>query len=137
MTNKVNATRRRLMQPKIHRRHIENYGRSMTDIAAQRAETWNDGAVLDLEQEMRGLALQVIVKILFGMDRSEIVNRIGTSLLQARFEDEDGEDAGGMSDEQVRDEVVTLYFAGHDTTAATLTWTLYLHPAGRPMVRTT
>src|SRR5215211_8736216 len=36
-----------------------------------------------------------------------------------------------MSDQQVRDEVVTIFFAGHETTAATLTWALYLlsqHP---------
>lgn len=36
-----------------------------------------------------------------------------------------------MSDQQVRDEVMTLFLAGHETTAATLSWTLYLlaqHP---------
>jgi cytochrome P450 len=42
---------------------------------------------------------------------------------------EDG--AGGMSDEQVRDEAMTLFLAGHETTAVALTWTWYLlsmHP---------
>lgn len=37
----------------------------------------------------------------------------------------------GMSDRQVRDEVMTLLLAGHETTANTLTWTWYLlsqHP---------
>ena len=38
-------------------------------------------------------------------------------LLRAR---EDGE---GMSDEQVRDEALTLFLAGHETTAIALTWT--------------
>jgi cytochrome P450 len=42
-------------------------------------------------------------------------------LLDAR--DENG---GGMSDLQVRDEVMTLLLAGHETTANTLAWTLYL-----------
>jgi cytochrome P450 len=47
-------------------------------------------------------------------------------LLRAR---EDG--AGGMTDEQVRDEAMTLFLAGHETTAVALTWTWYLlstHP---------
>lgn len=35
-------------------------------------------------------------------------------------------DGGGMSDQQARDEIMTLFLAGHETTAVTLTWTLYL-----------
>lgn len=38
---------------------------------------------------------------------------------------------GGMSDEQVRDEAMTIFLAGHETTANALTWTWYLlsrHP---------
>jgi cytochrome P450 len=43
-------------------------------------------------------------------------------LLQARDE-ETGEE---MSDQQLRDEVMTLLLAGHETTANALTWTWYL-----------
>lgn len=43
------------------------------------------------------------------------------------------EDTGqGMDETQIRDEIVTLYFAGHETTAQLLTWVVYLllkHPA--------
>ena len=45
-----------------------------------------------------------------------------------RAQDEDG---GGMTDQQLRDEVMTVFFAGHETTAIALTWTFYLlaqHP---------
>jgi cytochrome P450 len=42
-------------------------------------------------------------------------------LLKAR--DEDG---GQMNDQQLRDEVMTLFLAGHETTALTLAWTWYL-----------
>jgi cytochrome P450 len=42
-------------------------------------------------------------------------------LLQAQ--DEDGT---GMSDRQLRDEVMTLFIAGHETTALALSWTWYL-----------
>ncbi len=38
----------------------------------------------------------------------------------------DDEGSGGMSDEQVRDEALTLFLAGHETTADALTWTWYL-----------
>jgi cytochrome P450 len=41
------------------------------------------------------------------------------------------EDGQGMDDRQVRDEVVTILLAGHETTAMALTWTWYLlasHP---------
>ena len=37
----------------------------------------------------------------------------------------DEDDGGGMSDQQVRDEALTLFLAGHETTAQALTWTWY------------
>jgi cytochrome P450 len=49
-------------------------------------------------------------------------------LLDAR--DEEG-DRTGMTDQQIRDEVMTLILAGHETTANALSWTWYLlaqHP---------
>ena len=52
-------------------------------------------------------------------------------LLAARDVEGDGT---GMSDDQIRDEAVTLITAGHETTANGLTWTWYLlarHPDGR------
>ena len=63
---------RRLMQPQFHHRHIENYAQSMTELSAQRAESWTDGAALDLERKMRKLTLRVIVKALFGVDQSDL-----------------------------------------------------------------
>lgn len=41
------------------------------------------------------------------------------------------EDGSAMSDQQLRDEVITLFLAGHETTALVLSWTWYLlsqHP---------
>lgn len=43
-------------------------------------------------------------------------------LLQAQYED----DGTGMSNEQLRDECITLFLAGHETTAIALSWTWYL-----------
>ncbi|MDQ3606818.1 MAG: cytochrome P450 [Gemmatimonadota bacterium] len=58
-----------------------------------------------------------------GEDRGDLLSM----LLAAR--DDDGR---GMSEQQLRDEVITLFLAGHETTALTLSWTWHLltqHPA--------
>lgn len=39
---------------------------------------------------------------------------------------QDEETGGAMTDKQVRDECLTLFLAGHETTAVALTWTFYL-----------
>src|SRR5262249_31267905 len=44
----------------------------------------------------------------------------------------DVETGGGITAKEVRDEVVTIFMAGHETTAQALTWTWYLlslHPS--------
>lgn len=48
-------------------------------------------------------------------------NDLMSVLLKAR--DDEGI---GMTDKQLRDEVLTLFLAGHETTASALTWALYL-----------
>ena len=53
-----------------------------------------------------------------GEDRGDLISM----LLLARDED----DGGQMSDEQVRDEALTIFLAGHETTAHALAWTWYL-----------
>jgi cytochrome P450 len=56
------------------------------------------------------------------VDRGDLL-----SMLMLATDDE----GGGMSDEQVRDELITLLLAGHETTANALNWTFYLlaqHP---------
>jgi cytochrome P450 len=58
-----------------------------------------------------------------GMETGDLL-----SMLLAARDEETGE---GMNDQQVRDEVMTLLGAGHETTSATLTWIWYLlsqHP---------
>lgn len=59
-----------------------------------------------------------------GGDRGDLL-----SMLLAATDTEG--DGGGMTDEQVRDEAMTLFIAGHETTANLLTWTwlcLARHP---------
>lgn len=59
-----------------------------------------------------------------GEDRGDLLSM----LLLAQDDEGDG---GGMTDRQVRDEAMTLFLAGHETTANALAWTFYLlaqHP---------
>ena len=60
-------------------------------------------------------------------------------LLGMMLEMRDADSGEGLSDQQARDEVVTIFFAGHETTAATLAWAFYLlsqHPDVEERVRT-
>jgi cytochrome P450 len=67
---------------------------------------------------------------LIGRRRAE--GAIGDDLLSMLLR---AQDAGaGMSDTQVRDEAITLFLAGHETTSNALTWTWYLL-SGNPDVR--
>jgi cytochrome P450 len=66
-------------------------------------------------------------------DRADLLTR----LLLAR-DTEGGEHGGAMSDKQLRDEVSTLFVAGHETTANALAWSFYLlarHPEARARVQ--
>ena len=54
-----------------------------------------------------------------GEDRGDLLSM----LLDAQDEEGDGD---RMTDQQVRDEAMTLFLAGHETTANALTWTWYL-----------
>ena len=54
-----------------------------------------------------------------GTDRGDLLSM----LLMAQDEEGDG---GRMTDQQLRDELLTIFLAGHETTANALTWTWYL-----------
>jgi len=47
-------------------------------------------------------------------------------LLDTLLEARDEETGEGMTDKQLRDEVVTIFFAGHETSAMAMTWLFYL-----------
>lgn len=66
----------------------------------------------------------IVYRLIAERRASSITGRDVLSMLVAA-RDEDG-DGGGMSDEQIRDEAMTLLLAGHETTANALTWTWYL-----------
>jgi cytochrome P450 len=75
-------------------------------------------------------AIRELDRLIYGFIRERRAspggNDVLSTLVAAR--DESGE---AMSDEQIRDEAITLFLAGHETTALALSWTWYLlsqHP---------
>lgn len=74
----------------------------------RRAKKKLDGIVYGIINERRAS----------GEDKGDLLSM----LLMAQ----DEEDGIGMSDQQLRDECMTLFLAGHETTANALTWTFYL-----------
>jgi cytochrome P450 len=72
-------------------------------------------------------AFDFVDRIVYGIIEERRKSNIDTGdvlslLLQAR----DEETGQGMSDQQLRDQVITLLLAGYDTTASAITWTWYL-----------
>ncbi len=78
------------------------------------------------------LATRRLDKIVYRMiEQRRAAGRDAGDLLSMLLNAQD-EDGSRMSDQQLRDEVITLFLAGHETTALALSWTWWLlaqHPA--------
>ena len=172
---------RRLMLPAFHGERLRGYEDLIAEIASEELHGWPLGEPLVLQPRMQAVTLEVILRVVFGMDRGprlvrlrellkqlltvatrpwalvpwlrrdlgrfspwarflevrdavneaifdEIARRrddpsldertdIFSMLMQAR--DEDGRP---LSDRELRDELITLLVAGHETTATGLAW---------------
>ena len=77
-------------------------------------------------------AMKRLDRIIYGLMGSRGRSGDGSDdLLDRLFAARDEETGDGMDERQIRDEVVTLILAGHETSAMALSWTLYLlatHP---------
>jgi cytochrome P450 len=181
---------RKLMLPPFHGERLRGYEELIAEIAADEMDRWPSGEPIELQPRMAAITLEVILRVVFGMDRgpalvnlrevlkklldvtakpwavvpplrrdlgrwspwgrflaaradvdealfAEIHRRrddptlpdrtdIFSMLMQAR--DEQGEP---LTDRELRDELVTLLVAGHETTATGLAWAferLVRHP---------
>jgi cytochrome P450 len=77
--------------------------------------------------EALGVLDEAVARIIAARRHGPATDDLLSMLLEARDE-ETGE---GMDDRQLRDEVMTIFLAGHETTANALSWTFYLlgkHP---------
>ena len=72
-------------------------------------------------------AKETLDSIIYGIiDERRKSGEDKSDLLSMLLEAQDEESGGKMSDEQARDECLTIFLAGHETTANALTWTFYL-----------
>lgn len=179
----LHRKQRRLVQPAFHRQRIAGYAIAMVEAALQKAQAWQDGALVDMAEEMMNLTLVIVGKTLFNTDVEKEATTVREAMMVAmeafrklalspvgglverlplpinarlrraresldtviyRIIDEhrrQGTDQGDllsmlliaqdeegnqMSDQQLRDEMMTLFLAGHETTAHALAWTWYL-----------
>jgi cytochrome P450 len=100
---------------------LDRYLPTRDHLRAREAVRTLDRIVLDLVAERRR--------------RTDSPDDLLTMLMEARDE-ETGE---GMSDRQLRDEILTMFLAGHETTSNALAWTFYLlstHPGIARRTRT-
>jgi cytochrome P450 len=70
-----------------------------------------------------GIVNRIVVQRRAEMDQGAAAR---DDLLSMLLEARDEETGQGMTDRQLRDELVTLFLAGHETTAISLTWTFHL-----------
>jgi cytochrome P450 len=78
---------------------------------------------LRAKETLDRLVTKVVVDRRAAMARGE---RVPNDLLQMLLEARDGDTGEAMSDEQLKNELLTLVLAGHETTANALTFGLYL-----------
>jgi cytochrome P450 len=114
---------------------IESVGRALTTVNHLLAKGFYLPWVLSLPTPQRRRlhaarsALYTVVEQIIRERRRR--RETHSDLLEMLLEARDEETGEGMADQQVRDEVLTLLLAGHETTANALSWTLSLlaqHP---------
>jgi cytochrome P450 len=179
---------RRLIAPLFQHSRVSHYAEIMTDCTSRLQETWEEGATINLADEMLRLTLWIISKVLFDADVSGEERELGEVLtytfrhfadaatnplrlpqswptpqnrrarqaivrvnatiyhmieerrrssedrgdfLSSLLHAQDDEHAPPLNNQQARNEILSLFVAGHETTATALTWCWYLlsqHP---------
>jgi cytochrome P450 len=179
---------RKLIQPAFHHAQLVSYGEVMVRHALRMVDSFDEGALVEIPEEMARLTLAIVVQTLFGADVTRDATEVGglmvavldaandrlnsvfrlplwvptrrnraekralrridqllnrfiaehrasrespADLLSVLLAATDEESGIGMSDRQLHEEMMTLFLAGHETTAMALTWTWYLlsqHP---------
>ncbi len=189
--------RRKLLTPPLHGAALSGYVPIMENSARAAMRTWPVDRPFQMLPAARSLMLDVIVRVIFGVDDPEEVRRLGRPferllklgvseqltvryalrhagtlrvwpqrarankeindvvmpLIAQRRSDPRlrdrsdvlgllmgarGEDGEGLSDSEIRDDLITLMLAGHETTATTLAWVFDLllhHPDALDRVR--
>ena len=178
---------RKLLMPSFHGQNLHSYGQSIVEIATQVAAQWHEGERIIARKLMQQITLEVIIKVIFGINEGEryqkikpllaqmldvtdsplrssflflkflqqdwgtwspwgrikaqkkqidrllqdeiearrsLSNEFGNDVLSLMMSAKD-EEGQPMTDAELKDELMTLLFAGHETTATMLAWAFY------------
>ncbi|MDY6802717.1 MAG: cytochrome P450 [Cyanobacteriota bacterium] len=176
---------RQLLMPPLHGDRLHNYGKLISDIAAEEISSWVPDATLSIRDYMSGISLEVILRVVFGIQpgkrylelkpkiepfleyvtsplnsiqffwpalqqdlgrwspwgkfrrmQREIDDLIYAEIASRRLQSEGSDilsllmsardsEGQGLSDRQLRDQLITLLLLGHETTASALAWAFY------------
>jgi cytochrome P450 len=82
MNGELHRQRRRLMQPAFHQQRIQVYAEAMVHHTSALVDTWRDGQVVNMADEMMVLSSKIVAETLFGADRLEEGYQIGQALIE-------------------------------------------------------
>ncbi|KAK1290320.1 hypothetical protein QJS10_CPB18g01781 [Acorus calamus] len=107
--------RRRAIVPALHQKYVAAmiglFGEATDRLCQKLDAAASDGEDVEMESLFSRLTLDVIGKAVFNYDFDSLSN--DTGIVE-------------VSSKQLRDDLMTMLIAGHETSAAVLTWTFYL-----------
>ena len=160
---------RKLLLPPFHGERLRLYGDIMCEIADRSIDAWPFGTSFPIHARLQEITLDVILRIVFGVDDAALLSRLRTLLIRwlnfnwgpltfwkrvtqlrridrllydeiarrkeskqqgrndilamlvaARYDD-----GQPMGDEEIRDELMTVLVAGHETAATSMAWVIH------------
>jgi cytochrome P450 len=75
---------RPLVQGSFHGRHMREYARVVVEHTRRRLENWRPGETFDVAGEMNELALEIIARVVFGVDLADDAARLRDAIHVAR-----------------------------------------------------
>ncbi len=77
----VHRRQRKLMAPVFQPRHIASYASCMGDYGERLQQTWSDGSVIDINQQMSNLTMSILGKVLFDADVFTEGDELGAAIM--------------------------------------------------------
>lgn len=77
----LHRRQRKLMAPPFQPRHIASYGDIIGCYGERALQTWSDGAVIDISQQMTNLTMRIIGKVLFDATIFDEADELGAAMM--------------------------------------------------------
>jgi cytochrome P450 len=74
---------RRLMQPPFHGERMHNYAATISQITNDVIDTWAPGATFSIHSQMQKITLEVIMRVVFGIEDGQKLARLRRALLRS------------------------------------------------------